>query len=314
MTMETEPGDDAVSLRVQVSRQIDVLEILTTTRENESLDAALVLTAAGIPHSRVYRLGVHRLLVDEEHYHVAREELAAFREENALQKPDHPVAVRRAEWWPGVLAYAAFLIIIFSLERYPEITFPFKAAGRMDALAVQDGAWFRTVTALTLHADFTHIIGNLFFGAVFGALLAQVVGNGVAWGTIAVSGALGNTLNSVLRTENHFAVGASTAVFGALGALVTWQWVYGRSAKISWPKRLAPAAMGLVLLTYIGAGGENTDVLAHVYGFLAGAALGYLHFHITARRALSAQTQAMIGVAAAALVVVSWAIAWNAWY
>jgi len=314
MNAETEPGDDAVSLRAQVSRHIDVIEILTTTRESESLDAALVLTAAGIPHSRLYRLGVHRLMVAEEHHRAALAELAAFRDENAREKPDHPIAVRRGEWWPGALVYAAFLIIIFSLERYPEITFPFKAAGRMDALAVQDGAWFRTVTALTLHADFTHILGNLFFGAVFGALLAQVVGNGVAWGTIAMSGVLGNALNSVLRTDNHFAVGASTAVFGALGALVTWQWVYGRSAKISWPKRLAPAAMGLVLLTYLGAGGDNTDVLAHVYGFLAGAAFGYLHFHVTAKRALSARAQSIIGFATCALVAIAWASAWSAWY
>ena len=42
-------------------------------------------------------------------------------------------------------------------------------AGRMDALAMLGGEVWRTVTALTLHADMAHLAGNMAFGAAFGA-------------------------------------------------------------------------------------------------------------------------------------------------
>ena len=42
------------------------------------------------------------------------------------------------------------------------------------------GIW-RAVTALTLHSDLAHLAGNAFFGGVFGVLLAQILGGGLAW-------------------------------------------------------------------------------------------------------------------------------------
>jgi membrane associated rhomboid family serine protease len=37
------------------------------------------------------------------------------------------------------------------------------------------------VTALGLHLDLLHLAGNLAFGTVFGVMLAQSIGFGLAW-------------------------------------------------------------------------------------------------------------------------------------
>ena len=290
-----------------------MIEVRQSVGEDGIGEASLVLSAAGIPHSLTYRAGLHRLSVDEEHFEAARSELAAFDSEAPRPTVAQPVAVRRGAWWTGSLVYAAIIVGVFFLEHGTEVPFPFRAAGRIDTQPMDAGEWFRTVTALTLHLDVAHVVGNLCFGVLFGGLLAHVVGNGVAWSTILTAGALGNLANVLARPGRHLSIGASTAVFGALGALVMWQWEYGRQGRVPWPKRLAPAAMGVAMLGYIGLGDENTDVLAHVFGFFAGVALGLLHFHFTARRELSRNTQITLSGLTLGVVTGAWWLARAAW-
>jgi len=40
-------------------------------------------------------------------------------------------------------------------------------------------------------------------------------------------------------------------------------------------QRLAPLVAGIALLAFTGTGGERTDVLAHLLGFVAGVGLGF---------------------------------------
>ena len=58
---------------------------------------------------------------------------------------------------------------------------------------------------------------------------------------------------------------------------------------------------------------ENTDVLAHIYGFFAGVGFGYMHFHVTAKRALTWRTQTTLGIASVAIVLGAWYAAYVAW-
>ena len=89
--------------------------------------------------------------------------------------------------------------------------------------------------------------------------------------------AIGNLLTAAVRFPEAFqSVGASTATFGALGILV------GAGAYVAWRMRsyrklgaaLVPVGAGVIMLGWFGAGGENTDVAAHVAGFGVGAVLG----------------------------------------
>ena len=82
----------------------------------------------------------------------------------------------------------------------------------------------------------------------------------------------GNLMNAGFyvgyRGEEHFSLGASTAVFGAVGLLAMLG--FASKAHESWARRALPLVMGVVMLGLYGASGENTDIMAHVLGFLGG--------------------------------------------
>jgi membrane associated rhomboid family serine protease len=61
---------------------------------------------------------------------------------------------------------------------------------------------------------------------------------------------------------------------------------------------------GIFLLAFTGAGGENTDVLAHLTGFITGALAGVLL--ALRRQPFGAPAQWLGGLGAAALIVLAW--------
>ena len=152
-------------------------------------------------------------------------------------------------------------------------------SGRMQAGEVLDGAWWRTVTALSLHADIGHLLGNLLMGSAVGFFAVRLLGLGLAWTTIVAAGALGNAMNAVVQGAQHNSIGASTAVFAGLGLVSVFGWTRRRHLR-DWAQRTAPLIGGGLLLAYTGTGGECTDIVAHLTGFLAGAGFGYLYARI----------------------------------
>jgi membrane associated rhomboid family serine protease len=91
---------------------------------------------------------------------------------------------------------------------------------------------------------------------------------------VLLTGALGNLANAALQLPGHRSIGASTAVFGAIGLLSAFQFW----SKFRRPghrlKAWLPLAAGLALLGLLGASGERTDLMAHLFGLLAGLLLG----------------------------------------
>ena len=175
-----------------------------------------------------------------------------------------------------------------------------------------DGEWWRTVTALTMHLDLDHLGGNLLFGTFFGYFAARHLGPGVAWLAIVGSGTLGNVLSALAQNPQHAAIGASTAVFAALGLLTPYTWRRGFMRGTPWRARIGPIVAGLGLLGFTGTGGENTDIFAHLTGFVSGFGCGlllarYARIDITRRP----QTQRACSIATAALVAGAWA--WGLW-
>jgi membrane associated rhomboid family serine protease len=182
----------------------------------------------------------------------------------------------------------------------------------MQAGQVLAGEWWRPVTALTLHGDAAHLSANLFFGAVFGALAGMAVGGGVAWLAILVGGALGNALNALVQAPSHASIGASTAVFAALGLVVMHAFRYRHALPATPLRRWSPLVGGVLLLAWTGTGGERTDVVAHLTGFLAGLALGAPVNGAPAAWLRRRELQAGAGALAVALVVLCWARAFAA--
>jgi membrane associated rhomboid family serine protease len=173
------------------------------------------------------------------------------------------------------------------------------------------GEWWRTITALTLHGDLAHFAANLGFGLLFTGFLIQRLGGGVTWLGFVLSGAFGNLLNAwFYRRELHSTIGASTAVFGALGMLVAWEslerWRF--PGRRGWWHLIVPIGGGLSLLAWLGAGGDHEqriDYMAHLWGFVAGLVLGVIAVRVESGKT----TRRIAGVLAFVLPLVAWALA-----
>ena len=152
-------------------------------------------------------------------------------------------------------------------------------------------------------------MGNLFFGSLLGLLAAQGLGGGVAWLAILTGGVLGNAANALLQDARHSAVGASTAVFAALGLLVALGLWHRRNRPGGAIRRWSPLIAGLLLLAWTGIGGERTDVLAHVTGLVAGLLIGGAAGFVPGTLLERRPTQLSATLTAVALLALAWMLA-----
>ena len=129
---------------------------------------------------------------------------------------------------------------------------------------------------------------------------------------ILLAAALGNTLNVFLLDATHRSIGASTAVFAALGLVSGFVWRAKLMAQERWAWRLGPIVGGLALLAYTGTGDANTDMGAHLAGFACGFGSGIL---MTAWSGIVNKPGLQItgGILAIALVSDAWLIALLSW-
>ncbi|NNC76578.1 MAG: rhomboid family intramembrane serine protease [Woeseiaceae bacterium] len=239
-------------------------------------DRSLVLSAAGIPHQIVQDAGGCALLVAADRSAEAVQELQLFDEENppVVKKPPRTLPYQDA--MPGIAAYIVIVCFVAWLAGVTAMGENWLAAGRVDGELIRDGQWWRLFTALTLHAGLSHLAGNLVFGSFFGFFAGRLLGPGVAWLTILLAAGTGNLLNTMLLESAHRSIGASTAVFAALGLLAGFVWRAKLMSQERWSYRVGPIVGGLALLMFTGTGDANTDIGAHLMGFVSGFGGGLL--------------------------------------
>lgn len=293
---------------------------------DEADDWTLVLRAMGIPHRLLRDRTGWRILVPPARLGEAVAEIAAAREEQDQAPPPPPPrpAPFRPGIWSAVLAVGlgtAFHLWSTAphpgLGLYPE---QFHDLGIADSTLILRGEWWRALTALTLHADAGHFTGNAVIGGIFGALLAQSIGSGRTWALFVLSGLAGNLLNAWFHGPGHLSVGASTGVFGLVGAMAGAALVAGRKPNLV--RAVAPVAAGMGILAMLGTGGERTDLGAHLFGFLAGLPMGALAGRRAARAARLCRVARLarllrpgiwegrlLGLAAFCLLVAAWVMA-----
>jgi membrane associated rhomboid family serine protease len=286
-----------------------VVEVFASRSAAACRERALVLRAQGIPYSQVQSGGMSLLLVDEEHAEAALAELASYERENRDWPPrDHLPAPLPG----GALGLVGFFVLVGGAHLVAStgaFGIDWRELGASRSAAVLGGEPWRVVTALFLHSGPVHVLSNLVFGALFGYSLSYAHGGGLAWLAILVAGALGNLTNAWIQGPEFASIGASTAIFGAVGLLGGSEW---RRRKLLRQRRLrvaAPVVMALLLLAFHGVPQEirNVDVLAHVTGCLWGLVLGATLPFLVSRGLGSRRGQ--IGSAILALLVVG--LAWT---
>jgi membrane associated rhomboid family serine protease len=243
------------------------------------LEFSLVLTARGIPN-RV-RTGPFggRLLVRGDRLDEARAEISAYVRENSGGVAPSVAAPPRFDNTRATLTVLICLGAFFSLTgadvSLGGSPIDWLGLGAGDSRAILAGQWWRLATALTLHADAAHMAGNLILGGVFLIPLCREIGTGPGCALALASGLAGNLLKVLIQGPGQHFIGASTAVFGAvgvLGALLAARGPRGLSFR-----RLAPAGAALMFLAFLGSGSDevhNIDLAGHFSGFVCGVLLG----------------------------------------
>ena len=205
---------------------------------------------------------------------------------------------------------AAVLVGFQLAATRPESGDGFFRVGSASAELILRGEWWRTVTALTLHADPLHLLANVLSCALFATGVCRSVGPGAGAWLMLLAGALGNALTAWAHGADHVSVGASTAIFGAVGLLAGHGLVTRRVLGLRGRRALAPIAAGLGLLAMLGTSGERTDLLAHGFGFLSGTLLGIIYTVLCPTPARRNLQSALLGSAFAALFL-CWALAFD---
>jgi len=296
------------------------VEIFRSSRRALCDERAFMLSAVGIASEIVTDGSQFILFVGEADITPAVAHLRAYEAETRVRS--HPVprfAPRlHANAWVGSLIYALTLIgVAFAVSNGFWRLDAFDT-GELYAAGVQHGEWWRVWTALTLHLDGPHLAANTLAGVWFGYLASRLLGVGNAW---LLGAGLANWLEAFFGPASHRAVGASTAVFTALGLIAAYSWRTRLSIPQRWAARWGPLVAGVALLGWTGTGGqsidapeshaEGIDVVAHFLGFIVGTSLGALAAAPRVTGMLERLPQAVAGLAALAPIVLAWIRALN---
>ncbi len=254
----------------------DTVPVFATDDEQEALFCSLVLSSAGITH-HCSRTGENLLLtVAAEDAVRADAELRAYFKENENWPPP---AVAPEETFRPMLQPPT-LLLVGSLILFYTVTGPWSkhsiwfSRGAGDAESILNaGEYYRLITALTLHADTVHLLGNCLFGGFLFHFFCKLTGNGLGLFSMLITATLANYINVVLHGGNHLFVGFSTAVFAVIGMLAM---ISGTMRTDKRYLRILPFMAGAALLAMIGSSGERTDLGAHFFGLCCGLAWGWL--------------------------------------
>ena len=282
-----------------------MIEILC---ENLTQDQAetygLVLDAYGLAYS-IRRYGSNwEIWVDETIHDRALELIAQYIEENPHISPsDAQETETHQRTFTGIWASLILMACSIAVNMSGSADTVVREYGA-SAYDIIHGDIYRTVTALMLHTSYPHLAGNMAGIALFGTAVCNVTGAGVGWLMILLTGIFGNLANAALFRYGHISIGASTAVFGAIGILAAYQLT--RKIKISGLRMNAwlPLAGGLALLGLLGSS-KQSDLTAHLFGFIAGICLGLL-YSLYFCYVLEKRHQIYCMVATIGMVVVSW--------
>ena len=271
---------------------------------------ALVLQSRQIPCRSEKFDNKWQLLVPTDQYQIACQELILYETENRNWPPPPP-AERKLHENTASTIWIFILLAIFHNITQQQINLighhpvNWMELGNAHAEKILQGEWWRLITALTLHSGVLHLVSNIALGGIFMVRLCRLLGSGRAWLLVLASGGLGNLLNALVQSPNHQSIGSSTAVFGAVGLLATINMLHYRSnLRQRWP---LPIAAALGLLALLGASGENTDIGAHLFGFISGIGFGLVeNYLMQGIERPSKQLNRVLAIFSTTLVLVAW--------
>ena len=120
-----------------------------------------------------------------------------------------------------------------------------------------------------------------------------------------LSGFFGNITNAFFTKGAYLSIGASTCVLGAAGILTALQIAKKRETSISNIQIFAPFAAGMALLGFLS-GGENTDISAHLFGFLWGLFIGTIYVIVFAKKQKTESDNILYACISVIIILAAW--------
>jgi membrane associated rhomboid family serine protease len=169
-------------------------------------------------------------------------------------------------WGKGILYIDGFANVVYKMHYY---------LGLIPAIFTQK-VW-TLLTAVFVHADFWHLLFNMFALFFFGRVLKQIVGQNRFLFVFFVGGIVGNTLFLVLNLQSVIPlVGASGAIYAIAGALVL---MVPRMRVLFWGIIPMPlwvfVVVFLVILSLPSIAASNVAWQAHFGGLAVGLITGF---------------------------------------
>ena len=248
---------------------------LTITDPSQVSICSLVLSAAEIPHlirnndNNGTEIDLPAPLKEKALY-----EWSKYQEENISRPEKSP---RETDFTPSFrvmnLLTVGFLALLYDASGpWSEESIWFLRGAGDSTQILQSGEYYRLITALTLHADPVHLMGNCFLAAFLLHFYFAITGNGIGLLLLLLTAGIANFINVMVHGPGHNFVGFSTAVFSVIGIICIAE--YRTTAKTL--RFFVPVMTGVSLLALLGAGGNRTDLGAHLFGLGTGLIAGFL--------------------------------------
>lgn len=253
-----------------------MLKLLGNLSEDQANTYGIVLSSSDISYQMRKERKGWCIWVNEENEERALNAIEQYLEENKdVTLKDETFGHAYQRTFTGLWAAIILLACYIAPKSSDDIQVFIRAYGS-SAFHILHGELFRTATSLLLHANALHLAGNMIGIALFGTAVCTITGWGVGWLMIFATGILGNLVNAFLYKTSHLSIGASTAVFGAIGTLAAHQFFKKFRLPGQRIKAWLPLGGGLALLGFLGSG-QHVDLTAHLFGFMAGIMMGLLY-------------------------------------
>ena len=282
-----------------------MVPIFNDLSQEQANTFSLVLNSCGIGNRLIGSNDGFRIVVPKPYVDAARDAIYRYQAENP--NTDDEIAVYRSRKTHKNLSGIAVALLLLSVHLAvfaSSVPQDYLAVFGADARRILDGEVYRCATALVLHADAAHIAGNMVGMVLFGAAVCAVTGSGVGWLMILASGILGNLMNAFAYGTGHLSVGASTAVFGAIGILCALQAVNAARTGKGWKRMVLVLGAGMALLAFLGTS-TRSDVGAHLFGFFTGGVMGGT-YRLWMGHPPGMKVQVLCGTIAASIILMSW--------
>ena len=145
------------------------------------------------------------------------------------------------------------------------------------ASEVQKGEWWRLITSMFLHNGLNHLFMNMIGLLSIGITVERIYGHRLFVLIYFGSGLIGSALSLSYSAQHVVSIGASGAIFGIAGAMMTGMYQHkDKLPKIIGKQSISGIAIFIFFNLLNGFSKQGIDNAAHIGGLIGGCMLAYL--------------------------------------